>query len=178
MTHTPLILEVLTVLEDFPNSGSDRYIRDIIIPLAQKVIGTPLASKLKEILVTGPVDHSNFIDQPFVQEMIDMGLLTQFVGAQNVYGIGVHLTGYDVARIVNHFDGGYEIGQEVIAKKRIVDKPSGNSPGGLWASEGDTLVIRSISLGTNYPLEVSRQETHDTVFTVGYNEVTVKSEGV
>lgn len=54
----------------------------------------------------------------------------------------------------------FHVGQEVRMVKSVYDWPSGDSPGGLFASQGDKVIVRMIG-GFPYPLSVSHPDRTD-----------------
>lgn len=54
----------------------------------------------------------------------------------------------------------FSIGQAVTVKRPVGDDPSGDSPGGIYASPGEKLIIRRIGGGT-FPISVSHEHRTD-----------------
>lgn len=69
---------------------------------------------------------------------------------------------------------GYEIGDEVTVLGAVGDAPSGDSPGGCYATPGDKLIVRSFSdwVDSPFPIFVSHEHVTDgRTFGVRPNEV-------
>lgn len=51
-----------------------------------------------------------------------------------------------------------KVGDSVILSKHIWEHPTGDSPGGMLASKGDIVVIRSINTASKYPYTVAHPD--------------------
>ena len=51
-----------------------------------------------------------------------------------------------------------KVGDSVILSKHIWEPPTGDSPGGMLASKGEMVVIRSINTASKYPYTVAHPD--------------------
>lgn len=56
---------------------------------------------------------------------------------------------------------GFTVGQEVTVTRRLWEPPDGDSPGGLLASPGDRLIVRSFGGSQQHPISVSHHDRTD-----------------
>lgn len=64
----------------------------------------------------------------------------------------------------------FSVGQAVTVKHPVGDDPSEDSPGGIYATPGEKLIIRRIGGGT-FPISVSHEDTTDRSFGVKPDEI-------
>ena len=66
----------------------------------------------------------------------------------------------------------FSVGQHVTAVRNLGDSPSGDSPGGCYAREGEVLVVRHVGdQGEAFPISVSHEGVTDRSFGVTASEV-------
>ena len=77
----------------------------------------------------------------------------------------------EIAELHKAMLGNYRVDQKVRALERLGDTPSGDSPGGLYASPGEILIVRAINPTYAYPVAVSHEHITDRTFGVAVNEI-------
>lgn len=65
----------------------------------------------------------------------------------------------------------FYVGQRVKATDYLGDAPSGDSPGGCYASKGEELIVRAIKLDSFFPISVSHEHITDRTFGVKLSEI-------
>ncbi|MGL4576663.1 MAG: hypothetical protein ACRCV9_17890 [Burkholderiaceae bacterium] len=65
----------------------------------------------------------------------------------------------------------FNVGDEVIAQTTIWKEPSGDSPGGVYATAGTRLIVRKIGLRGDWSVGVSHQHIEDNYFCVAPTEI-------
>lgn len=83
------------------------------------------------------------------------------------------MTPNEIAALHKSMIRNYAVGQKVRALEPLGDSPSGESPGGLYARQGEILVVRSIDANSTLPITVSHENIVDSSFCVAVNEIEV-----
>jgi hypothetical protein len=66
----------------------------------------------------------------------------------------------------------FHVGQRVRVLEAVGDAPSGDAPGGVYATRGEILVVRKINPSTfAYPIQVSHEDITDSSFGVKLTEI-------
>lgn len=66
----------------------------------------------------------------------------------------------------------FEVGQKIRVKRSVGDPPSGDSPGGTYATPDEILVVRKINPSHHaYPISVSHDHITDRSFGVTADEI-------